>query len=62
MKNLITKIIKRDGSLQDFDFKKIADVVDRVHKEFPMDITFLNKKHDVVDYIKNKFVSRRFKQ
>lgn len=51
---MITKIIKRDGSLQDFDFKKIVDVVDRVHKEFPMDITFLNKKHDVVDYIKNK--------
>lgn len=51
---MITKIIKRDGSLQDFDFKKIVDVVDKVHKEFPMDITFLNKKHDVVDYIKNK--------
>lgn len=51
---MITKIIKRDGSLQDFDFKKIVDVVDRVHKEFPMDITFLNKKHNVVDYIKGK--------
>jgi len=50
----MTKIIKRDGSLQDFDFKKIVDVVDRVHKEFPMDITFLNKKHNVVDYIKSK--------
>ena len=51
---MITKIIKRDGSLQDFDFKKIVDVVDKVHKEFPMDITFLNKKHNVVDYIKSK--------
>ena len=51
---MIKQIIKRDGSLQDFDFKKIVDVVDRVHKEFPMDITFLNKKHNVVDYIKNK--------
>lgn len=51
---MIRQIIKRDGSLQDFDFKKIVDVVDRVHKEFPMDITFLNKKHDVVDYIKSK--------
>lgn len=51
---MIKQIIKRDGSLQDFDFKKIVDVVDRVHKEFPMDVTFLNKKHNVVDYIKNK--------
>lgn len=50
---MITKIIKRDGRLEDFDLKKIIDVVDKVQKEFPMDFYFLDKKHDVISYIKN---------
>lgn len=51
---MIKQIIKRDGSLQDFDFKKIIEVIDKVHKEFPFDPSFLSKKHDVINYIKNK--------